>query len=190
MFRILTVFSIVVAGIFFLTDPHHLFAEDKIERLSDKIVLDLFYKKRTAIARFEFKTVKQLYSKHIVTEVITPDGGVHRGGYRELRGLINDYARTGVSYEKTLLNHAVVVANDGQSAVLRMEAIESWRFSDEFRNTSGKLIETQRWVLENGVPRIASVKKEHGSSDTFYLQRRGRMNWRKLAITHHARRAG
>ena len=172
MFRMLTVILIVVAGFFFLTDPHHLFAEDRIERLSDKIVLDLLYKKRTAIARFEFEVVKQLYSKKIVTEVITPDGRLHRGGYRELSGLIDDYARTGLGYEKILLNHAVVVANDGQSAVLRMEAVESWRFSDEFRNTSGRLIETQHWVLENGVPRIASIKKEHGSSDTFYLQRR------------------
>ena len=172
MFRILTVALMILSGFFFLTDTQHSLAKSRIERFDDKVVLDLLHKKRKAIAQFELEAVKSLYSTDIVTEVVTSEGAVYIGGHNELTGLIDDYARTGLAYDKVLINYAVMVADDGMSAVIRMEAVESWRFEDEFRNISGNLIETQRWVLENGIPKITGIRKEQGVSDPFYLQRR------------------
>lgn len=172
MFRILTAVLIVVSGIFFLTDTQRFSAEGTIERLDDKVVLELLYKKRKALARFELERAKNMYSKSIVVEVVTPDGEIYRSGHKELIGLIDDYGRTGRGHEKTLLNHAVMVADDGLSAVVRKEALESWMFEDEFRTVSGNLIETQHWVLENGIPKITGIKKEQSISDPFFLQRR------------------
>ena len=174
MLRILTVVLIIVASIFFLTDAQRSHDGKSIERFNDKIVLGLLYRKREAIARLDIDAVKALYSIDIVTEVVTPDGISYTGAYSELIDLIDDYARTGRAYDKILMNHAVTVADDGMSAVVRMEAIENWWFKGEFNNVSSSLMETQRWILENGSPRIVSIKKELGIYDAFYLQRRKR----------------
>lgn len=84
MFRILTAVLIVVSGIFFLTDTQRFSAEGTIERLDDKVVLELLYKKRKALARFELERAKNMYSKSIVVEVVTPDGEIYRSGHKEL----------------------------------------------------------------------------------------------------------
>ena len=160
MFRILTAALIIFFGIFFLTDTQRFAKANRVERLDDQIVLELLYKKREAIARFDLEIPKAMYSTNIVTEVVTPDGEIYRGGYNELAGLIDDYGRMGLGYEKTLLNHWVMVSSDGLSAVVRMYALESWRFRDKFRNISGHLIETQRWALEDGIPKITGIRKE------------------------------
>lgn len=172
MYRILAVILIAVSGGFFLKDTLHFSNKDRIRYFNDEIVLDLLYKKRKGLAEVDLDSLKPMYSKNIVIDVVTPDGVTHRGGYRELIELLEDYARMGQSHEKTVLNHVIMVSDDGQSAIVRQEAIENWKFEGGFKNISGNQIETQRWILENGIPKIAELKKEQSISDPFFLQRR------------------
>lgn len=186
MFRILTVVLIIVSSIFFLTDVQRSRAGTSIERFNDEVVLELLHRKREAIARFDLDTVKALYSADIIIEVVAKDGNFHSGGYSELIGLVDDYGRIGQAYDKTLMSHAVIVANDGRSAVIKMEATEKWWFEDEFNNTSSSLIETQRWVLENGSPKIVSIKKQLSANDAFFFQRRERLQSSSVQDRHYS----
>ena len=171
-FRILTVVLIIVSGIFFLTDTQRFHNKDRVEHFNDEILLDLLGKRREALANFDLDNLRPMYSKNIVNEVVTPDGITHRSGYRELMELLEDFNRTGRNHEKTPLNHVIMVAEDGLTATVRKEAIESWTFEGEFQSVSSHLVETQHWVLENGIPKIAEIRKEHSISDPFFLQRR------------------
>ena len=176
-FRILTVIVFVFSGVFFLTNSWHPSSGAKVEKFDENIVLQLIHAKKEALDRFDMAKVKSLYSEAITTEFTDPDGVTYYGGYKELNDLLDDYARGGLGYHKTLLNHAVIVSSDGLEATVKMATVESWLFQDKAKNVSSNLLETEYWVLEEGAPKIVRIRKESGDPEAFFLQHRKDGSW-------------
>ena len=80
MFRILTVFLIIASVNFFVTVPLLSSTEKRVKRFDDEILIELYLRKKHALARFDMDTVKSIYSKNLVAEIRALDGKHYQVG--------------------------------------------------------------------------------------------------------------